>query len=912
MVNHVLTHHYDNARTGWNSGESVLTPLTVNQWNFGYLFQQTLDDFAHAQPLYLEGLKINGKTRNAVFAATEAGTLFAFDADHANNGQPLWMPLSIQTPGATNEARGGFQGTITPTPVIDPKTNTMYVLGYFTDTSISYYDPYASLYSNNPGANRTGAQFYRMHAIDLIAGQVKATSAPLYNPFMQVLPGSAQPPTLTIEVPGVGVPQNPNRPGYVFFDPNYQGSRPALLLVHGHVYAAFGSLGDIPPYHGWILAFSTAKLNVVHHFCTTPDGSYTPALYQQYVSIFGNDQDDPEIGGSFWQSGWGLAADDDGFIYGVSGNGLFFDEAGHPHHNYADSLLKMRQDLHLEGSFTRANELQLTEHDEDFGSAGCVVIPTTKKGEKFVVACGKDANVYLVDRTSLKRATLHQTAQTQPPQSSLTLIAGPETKPLPNLSGPPSAANDGAGPGVWGGPAYFGGSLGDVIYYCGDHGPLQSMQIVHGQLQSFQQTNTTLTSERFPNEGGIIPVVTSHGAAAHTAVVWGITRPDGNNIVRLRAYAAANLGQPNLADLPIATWNGNGGGAFLAPIIANGKAYVAAQSVLVVLGIIPNCSLIQSTFGAPGSPGNFEALIVQENRLLHYWRNNSVPGLTWHKTVAVTSAATGPACLIQSTIGTSGKPGNFEALVPEGSHLVHYWRNNSKPGFPWSKTVAVSSAATGPACLVQSTFGTPGHPGNFETLVLEGSNMVHYWRDNSTPGFPWSKSAIVSAAATGPACLIQSNFGSAGHPGNFEALVLEGANLVHYWRDNTTPGFPWNKTVTVSTAAVGPACLVQGTFGTPGNLEALVLESNPANQGLPPYNLVHYWRNDSAPGLPWNRGEVVSSIAIGPASLIQGSFHSGTNPGNFEVLVPEQGNTVSHYWRNNSDPTFPWSRDTVL
>ncbi|MGP0017954.1 MAG: hypothetical protein ACLPHP_05255 [Candidatus Sulfotelmatobacter sp.] len=88
MTHNALTHHYDNARTGWNKYEFVLTPLAVNQWNFGYLFQQSLDGLNYAQPLYRHRLKINGNTHNVVFAATTKGSIYAFDADHLNNGQP--------------------------------------------------------------------------------------------------------------------------------------------------------------------------------------------------------------------------------------------------------------------------------------------------------------------------------------------------------------------------------------------------------------------------------------------------------------------------------------------------------------------------------------------------------------------------------------------------------------------------------------------------------------------------------------------------------------------------------------------------------------------------------------------------------------------------------------------------------
>ena len=40
--------------------------------------------------------------------------------------------------------------------------------------------------------------------------------------------------------------------------------------------------------------------------------------------------------------------------------------------------------------------------------------------------------------------------------------------------------------------------------------------------------------------------------------------------------------------------------------------------------------------------------------------------------------------------------------------------------------------------------------------------------------------------------LIQGNFGN---KGNFEVLVREGVKLRHYWRNNDAAGLPWNKGV---------------------------------------------------------------------------------------------------------------------
>jgi hypothetical protein len=153
---------------------------------------------------------------------------------------------------------------------------------------------------------------------------------------------------------------------------------------------------------------------------------------------------------------------------------------------------------------------------------------------------------------------------------------------------------------------------------------------------------------------------------------------------------------------------------------------------------------------------------------------------------------------IQSSYGTPNAPGNFEAVIfKPGQGLVHCYRNNTQ-GQKWQSTAVVSSLATGPGCIIQSSFGTPNAPGNFEAVVLEGKNLVHYYRDNSPTGQQkWHSTAVITSSATGPGTIIQSSYGTPNKPGNFEVIVPEGDHYVHYYRDNGTSGFPWHKSVNI-------------------------------------------------------------------------------------------------------------------
>src|SRR5215471_8593326 len=54
----VLTQAYSQARTGANTGETILNTSNVNPGQFGKLFSRAVDGFIYAQPLYVSGLAI--------------------------------------------------------------------------------------------------------------------------------------------------------------------------------------------------------------------------------------------------------------------------------------------------------------------------------------------------------------------------------------------------------------------------------------------------------------------------------------------------------------------------------------------------------------------------------------------------------------------------------------------------------------------------------------------------------------------------------------------------------------------------------------------------------------------------------------------------------------------------------------
>src|SRR5579863_76501 len=94
----VTTYHNDNARTGQNLSETILTPTNVNSSSFGKLFVVTVDGRVDAQPLYLTQVSIpNQAMHNVLYVATEHGSVYGLDAD---SGKVLWQ-VSMLAAGET-------------------------------------------------------------------------------------------------------------------------------------------------------------------------------------------------------------------------------------------------------------------------------------------------------------------------------------------------------------------------------------------------------------------------------------------------------------------------------------------------------------------------------------------------------------------------------------------------------------------------------------------------------------------------------------------------------------------------------------------------------------------------------------------------------------------------------------------
>ncbi len=348
----VTTYHNDNARTGQNLRETVLTHTNVSSATFGKLAFYSVDGKVDAQPLVLS-LAVGGETHSVVVIATEHDSVYAFDV---NSGSKLWQVSLLGTGETTSDDRSCSQVVpeigVTSTPVIDRNAGahgTIWLVAMSTD-----------------GA---GHYFQRLHALDVTTG------AEL----------SGSPRTIAAQYPGSG-PHSSG--GNVVFDPGQYEERAALLLVNGTIYTTWTSHCDIDPYTGWVISYDAATLMQSAALNTTPNGSE----------------------GSYWSAGAGPAADANG-IYLMSANGTFdttLDVNGFPSgQDYGNAFLRLDTSgggLRVADYFTMSNTVALSAADQDLGSGGPLLFDVADNAgttHHLVAGAGKNGVIYVLDRSNL-------------------------------------------------------------------------------------------------------------------------------------------------------------------------------------------------------------------------------------------------------------------------------------------------------------------------------------------------------------------------------------------------------------------------------------------------------------------------------------------------------------------------------
>lgn len=522
----VFTANYDNNRTNANLGEFVLNKSNVNSAQFGKLFSLAVDGQVYAQPLYVRGVNVAGGATNVLYVATMNNSVYAFDADSATSTSPIWKRNLGPAVDPNDFSIVGLSYTdilnqigILGTPVIDPASSTLYLVHYtFTST------PKGNVYA------------YYLHALDLATGTEKF-NGPI--PVQATVPGSGW--------AGLESPVN----NQLAFDAGQHLQRPGLLLLNGNVYIAFGSHGDIGPWHGWIVAYDASTLQQTSVFNTTANNAG---------------------GASIWQGGKGLAADGAGNIFVATGNGTQDGVQA-----WGESVLRLTTSggINAVDYFTPAEWVTLNDSDTDLGSSGPVLIP----GTNLVYAIGKEGELFLMDQSNLGHEVPSNTQIVQSFQAAdptLTLAQQENNFLVFNT-------------------ALWDDGNGQILYMWPQGQSLRSYLMQNGVFQvTPYSTNATPTSGLpFPGM-----TISAYGGLANTGILW-ITSVSSGALP-----ASGTLHAFDAKDLTVELWNSDLSGdrdtlgsfaKFANPTVANGKVFApTASREIAVYGLLPGVPGIAS------------------------------------------------------------------------------------------------------------------------------------------------------------------------------------------------------------------------------------------------------------------------------------------------------------------------------
>ncbi|MEI6412298.1 MAG: PA14 domain-containing protein [Bacteroidota bacterium] len=510
----VLTQHNNTYRTGWNDQETVLNPGNVSGGKFGLVSTLALDDQAYAQPLIAANITIGNFTGTVLFVATVNNTVYAFNADDVSSPAPLWQtnlnPAGQRTPDifdlsdpVTGKPCGGgyrdFSGNLglVGTPVIDPVSQTLYVATKTIDANGKFYS--------------------YLNALDITTGQHRSSSPKL----------------MSAQAVGSG---DGNVNGVIDYDAKYQNQRPALLLYNNTVYVASASHCDWGPYHGWILGYDAASLDLKYTYNATPNG----------------------WAAGIWMAGQGISVGDDGNLYVATGNGTTSQDNNDFTGGRSESLLKLSPELTLLDWFTPANYEYLDQYDLDYGCDGVLMIPNTS----LTVSGSKEGISYVVDYNNMGRFTPGNT------QVNDILQFNPSNTGFVHVHGSPVYAK-------------LGGK--EYVYAWAESFKIRQFEF---QRDSSNFSDTFKQGSRNLDNGmpGAMLSVSSNGQDESSAVVWACfpTSGNANNQVRpgtMSAYRADDVSAGEIWNTGMNVQDDLGNFAkFNSPTIANGKVFAPTFS----------------------------------------------------------------------------------------------------------------------------------------------------------------------------------------------------------------------------------------------------------------------------------------------------------------------------------------------
>lgn len=831
----VVTASQNLLRDGWDAAEPGLTPAVLQGGTFGELFSAAVDGQVYAQPV------VAGST---VVVATQKDNVYGLDA---TSGAVRWS-VSLGAPWPTATAAcpdvAPYVGVM-GTPAYDPATGLVYLVAEVVP----------------PGGDAYHPAFY-LHALDAQTGAEQAG--------------------WPVRIAGAPV-NDPIRP----FNAYAQWQRPALLLLGGSVYAAFGSHCDYTPFDGYVAGVNTATRAQT---MWTDESGVTDSM------------------GGIWQGGGGLMSDGPGRIFLASGNGVSPAQGpgSAPPPELADSVVRLTVGaggaLSPQDFFSPANAPTLDANDRDLGSGGPVGLPYGSAAyPDLLVQAGKDGRMYLLNRDSL----------------------GGREQGTNNTDKVVSKA--GPFPGQWGHPAAFGtttvtsansATASDYLYYVGNGDVLRALKFGLNSAGTPVLTDVANSTGTFGFSSGS-PVVTSNGTDPSSAVVWEVyssgSSGAGGTLEAYQAVPAATCTSTAPCTLP-EIWSAPIGTAskFSIPATDSGRVYVGTGDGHVLAFGSPDAAPL--TGAAPADFGQVEvgATSTAQDITVTATTTVTVTG------ISATSAAKPDPFAPGSPTDGHGNPVTLPVTLNAGDQLtVPVTITPSAPGgatgaltFATNSTnfpaVSVSLSGTGvqagfyakPASL---SFGSvpDGTSASASVVITNGGAADETVSSVTPPGGPFTVTGLPSGTVPAGASVTATvTYQPTAVQSDSSQLVIDAGDGTSLSVSLDGTGIADVSALTAAPASIDFGSVPLGTQATQtidltntGNLPATISATTPP--AVPFGN-----PNPIAKGLPLNPGyDLKIPVTFTPASIgpVSGSYKVTWTDvtGTHSMTVPVTGTAVA-------------------
>ncbi len=335
-------------RTGYNPNETTLNTTNVANGLQLAWASADLGGAVAAQPILASNVSINGTPTNVLYVGAENDVFYAINAD---TGAIIWQNSTLGTPvqGGCGDLPGGQFG-ITGTATFDKNAGVVYV------------------------ADASGV----VHALSMTSGAEQWNANALLDPN-----------TGTI----VGAPNQDHIYGALTLNP-----------VTGLIYAYTGSVCELPPWHGRIVAISTATHNVVAAFFPGRTGNgQTGTAY---------------CGGGIWGMGGASIDPITNNVFVTTGNiesattgGCITDPQGETY-PYGDAVVELDQNLNPLSFQTATINGKNVSGDSDYGATpmlyqtGCALEQASAKNKDgYIYTYGENSGLTFEQQEQLAPKT---------------------------------------------------------------------------------------------------------------------------------------------------------------------------------------------------------------------------------------------------------------------------------------------------------------------------------------------------------------------------------------------------------------------------------------------------------------------------------------------------------------------------